>query len=107
MEIRKVVVIGSGATAATVVPAMASSAKHVTMLQRTPTFFRTGRNAIEIAETLSARPRKATEEYFTGKVIDTEGGVVDITPKMAKQICRYLMSLSYHCVTAIHYHSLL
>mgnify|MGYP005663075295 FL=1 len=31
---------------------MASSAKHVTMLQRTPTFFRTGRNAIEIAETL-------------------------------------------------------
>ena len=49
---KKVVVIGSGATAATVVPAMASSAKHVTMLQRTPTFFRTGRNAIEIAETL-------------------------------------------------------
>ena len=49
---KKVVVIGSGATAATVVPAMASSAKHVTMLQRTPTFFRTGRNAVEIAETL-------------------------------------------------------
>ena len=48
---KKVVVIGSGATAATVVPAMASSAKHVTMLQRTPTFFRTGRNAIEIAGT--------------------------------------------------------
>ena len=51
-EDKKVVVIGSGATAATVVPAMANSAKHVTMLQRTPTFFRTGRNAIEIAETL-------------------------------------------------------
>ena len=37
-EDKKVVVIGSGATAATVVPAMANSAKHVTMLQRTPTF---------------------------------------------------------------------
>jgi cation diffusion facilitator CzcD-associated flavoprotein CzcO len=49
---KNVVVIGSGATAATVVPAMAESAAHVTMLQRTPTFFRTGRNAIEIAETL-------------------------------------------------------
>jgi cation diffusion facilitator CzcD-associated flavoprotein CzcO len=49
---RKVVVIGSGATAATVVPAMAKTAAHVTMLQRSPTFFRTGRNAIEIAEEL-------------------------------------------------------
>ena len=29
-----------------------ASARHVTMLQRTPTFFRTGRNAIEIADEL-------------------------------------------------------
>ena len=49
---KRVVVIGSGATAATVVPAMADSAEHVTMLQRSPTFFRTGRNAIELAEEL-------------------------------------------------------
>ena len=49
---KNVIVIGSGATAATVVPAMAESAAHVTMLQRSPTFFRTGRNAIDIAETL-------------------------------------------------------
>jgi len=35
---KKVVVIGSGATAATLVPAMASSAAHVTMLQRSPTY---------------------------------------------------------------------
>jgi cation diffusion facilitator CzcD-associated flavoprotein CzcO len=33
-----VVVIGSGATAVTVVPAMAGDAKHVTMLQRSPTY---------------------------------------------------------------------
>lgn len=49
---KNVVVIGSGATAATVVPAMAETAAHVTMLQRSPTYFRSGRNAIEIAETL-------------------------------------------------------
>lgn len=49
---KRVVVIGSGATAATVIPAMAESAAHVTMLQRSPTFFRTGRNAVEIAEEL-------------------------------------------------------
>ena len=36
---KKVVVIGSGATAATIVPAMAQKAAHVTMLQRSPTFF--------------------------------------------------------------------
>jgi cation diffusion facilitator CzcD-associated flavoprotein CzcO len=49
---KKVVVIGSGATAATLIPAMADSCSHVTMLQRSPTYFRTGRNAIEIAEEL-------------------------------------------------------
>ncbi len=35
---KKVVVIGSGATAVTLVPAMAEKAAHVTMLQRSPTY---------------------------------------------------------------------
>lgn len=35
---KKVVVIGSGATSITVVPAMAEKADHVTMLQRSPTY---------------------------------------------------------------------
>jgi len=35
---KKVVVIGSGATAMTLVPAMAKEAAHVTMLQRSPTY---------------------------------------------------------------------
>lgn len=35
---KKVLVIGSGATAVTLVPAMAEKAKHVTMLQRSPTY---------------------------------------------------------------------
>lgn len=35
---KKIVVIGSGATAVTVVPAMADDAAHVTMLQRSPTY---------------------------------------------------------------------
>ncbi len=49
---KRVVVIGSGATAATLIPAMAETAGHVTMLQRSPTFFRTARNAIAIADEL-------------------------------------------------------
>lgn len=35
---KRVVIIGSGATAVTLVPAMAEKAKHVTMLQRSPTY---------------------------------------------------------------------
>ena len=49
---KRVVVIGSGASAATIVPAMAPTAGHVTMLQRSPTYFRSGRNAVEIADEL-------------------------------------------------------
>jgi cation diffusion facilitator CzcD-associated flavoprotein CzcO len=51
---KQVVVIGSGATAATLIPAIAADCAHVTMLQRSPTFFRTGRNAIVIADELRA-----------------------------------------------------
>jgi monooxygenase len=39
---KRVVVIGSGATAVTIVPAMAEKAAHVTMLQRTPTWMAAG-----------------------------------------------------------------
>jgi cation diffusion facilitator CzcD-associated flavoprotein CzcO len=49
---KKVVLIGSGATAATVAPAMAGHCAHVTMLQRSPTYFIPGRNQIDLADTL-------------------------------------------------------
>ncbi|MGI9409192.1 MAG: flavin-containing monooxygenase [Hyphomicrobiaceae bacterium] len=49
---KRVLVIGSGATAATIIPAMCDTAAHVTMLQRSPTYFRSGRNAIDIADHL-------------------------------------------------------
>ncbi|MGO3932118.1 flavin-containing monooxygenase [Rhodopseudomonas pseudopalustris] len=49
---KKVVVIGSGATAATLVPSIAPACDHVTVLQRSPTYFIPGRNKIEIADTL-------------------------------------------------------
>ena len=49
---KKVVVIGSGATAATLVPAIAADCAHVTMLQRSPTFFRAARNVDDLADIL-------------------------------------------------------
>jgi cation diffusion facilitator CzcD-associated flavoprotein CzcO len=59
---KKVIVIGSGATAATLIPAIADQCAHVTMLQRSPTYFRTGRNAIELVETL--RQLQIKEEWI-------------------------------------------
>jgi len=49
---KNVVVIGSGATAATLIPALAPDCAHVTMLQRSPTYFSTGRNINELVEML-------------------------------------------------------
>ena len=57
----KVLVIGSGATAATIVPAMAGKCKHITMLQRSPTFFWPRPNIDELAETL--RPLDLPPEW--------------------------------------------
>ncbi|MGO9560641.1 MAG: flavin-containing monooxygenase [Acidimicrobiales bacterium] len=59
---KQVVVIGSGATAATLIPAMAAECGHITMLQRSPTFFITGRNANEIADML--RELEIDEEWI-------------------------------------------
>ncbi len=59
---KNVVAIGSGATAATLVPAIAGDCRHVTMLQRSPTYFRTGRNAIALAEEL--RNLQVSEEWI-------------------------------------------
>jgi cation diffusion facilitator CzcD-associated flavoprotein CzcO len=59
---KRVVVIGSGATAATLIPSIADQCAHVTMLQRSPTFFRLGRNAIELAEQL--RQLQVKEEWI-------------------------------------------
>ena len=53
---KEVVVIGSGATAVTLVPSMAKTAKHVTMLQRTPSY-------------VVARPSKDIVANFLRKIM--------------------------------------
>ena len=49
---KNVIVIGSGATAATIVPAMAADTRHITILQRSPTYFIPALNENELANTL-------------------------------------------------------
>ena len=52
---KRVVVIGSGATAVTLAPAMATSAAHVAMLQRTPTYVVSRPSVDAFADRLRAR----------------------------------------------------
>ncbi len=68
---KRVIVIGSGATAATIVPALATDCEHVTMLQRSPTYFSTGRNSNELAEMLRELdiPDEWTHEIVRRKVL--------------------------------------
>ena len=68
---KKVVVIGSGATAATLIPAMADDVEHITMLQRSPTYFATDRNVNELADTLRELeiPDEWTHEIVRRKIL--------------------------------------
>ncbi len=76
---KRVVVIGSGATAMTLVPAMAADAAHVTMLQRSPTYVVSRPSADVIANglrrvlpdklayDLTRRKNVALQQFFYGR----------------------------------------
>lgn len=49
----------------------------------------------DISDSLSARPKVANEDYFSGKVLKTPTGEVQVTPQLAKQIYRYLVKNDY------------
>lgn len=49
----------------------------------------------DISKSLSERPRLADEKYFTGKVLRTDTGDVEVTPVMAKAIYKYLLKNDY------------
>lgn len=49
---KHVIMIGSGATTATLAPAIAADCSHVTVLQRSPTYFIPGRNENELVDKL-------------------------------------------------------
>jgi cation diffusion facilitator CzcD-associated flavoprotein CzcO len=68
---KDVLVIGSGATAATIVPAMAEQCRHITLLQRSPTYFAPGLNRNELADTLRELdvPDEWTHEIVRRKIL--------------------------------------
>jgi len=67
---KKIVVIGSGATAVTIVPKLASKASHITMLQRSPTYIGTFPNKDKIANIIkSILPKKLAHNFIRFKNI--------------------------------------
>ncbi|MEY2470467.1 MAG: monooxygenase [Actinomycetota bacterium] len=62
---KKVVVIGSGATAVTLIPSLADNAAHVTMLQRSPTYI----VSMPAKDPLANLLRRALPSRFSGPII--------------------------------------
>jgi monooxygenase len=89
---KRVVVIGSGATAVTLVPAMAGRAEHVTMLQRSPTYIVTLPNVDPLAERAQRRlPAKAAYSLVRWKNVLLQLGFFNLSrkaPKLVRKLIR-------------------
>ena len=78
---KHVVVIGSGATAATLVPAIAGDCGHVTMLQRSPTYFVSRPNVNEVADMLRGLeiPEEWTHEIVRRKALQDQAMITQLS----------------------------
>jgi cation diffusion facilitator CzcD-associated flavoprotein CzcO len=90
---KRVVVIGSGATAATLIPAIADDCEHVTMLQRSPTFFFVQPNVNELAETLRSLdiPEEWTHEIVRRKILQDQRTVTELSVERPEVIRKNLL----------------
>jgi cation diffusion facilitator CzcD-associated flavoprotein CzcO len=87
---KEVVVIGSGATAVTLIPSMADKVKHITMLQRSPTYITTLPAEDKIADVM----RKVLPDGFAHRAVRRKNAIVTIGffqfcrrfPKAAKKL---------------------
>lgn len=85
---KKVVVIGSGATAITLVPAMAETAAHVAMLQRSPTYILDLPNQDPLADLIRrCLPERAALRLIRWKNIGINLGIYQIA-RWAPQFAR-------------------
>ena len=87
---KNVVVIGSGATAATLIPALAQQCRHVTMLQRSPTFFYIRTNVNEVADMLRELdiPEEWIHEIVRQKILLDFGVMTQLVlafPELARE----------------------
>jgi cation diffusion facilitator CzcD-associated flavoprotein CzcO len=90
---KRVVVIGSGATAVTLVPAMAETAAHVTMLQRSPTYMTVLPARDVVADVLRRRlPARVAHKLARAKNIAVTQGFYQLArrrPERVKKLLRH------------------
>ena len=90
---KRVVVIGSGATAATLIPAIAGKAEHVTMLQRSPSYFYAPPATHELAVTLRALdiPEEWTHEILRRQYISQQNWLARESLEAPGELHKFLM----------------
>jgi cation diffusion facilitator CzcD-associated flavoprotein CzcO len=88
---KKVVVIGSGATAVTLVPAMAKQAEHVTMLQRSPTYIASLPSEDRLATALRRRlPERAAYAVVRWKNVLIQAAFYQLSRRRPDLIKRWI-----------------
>jgi len=96
---RKVVVIGSGATAVTLVPAMAADAAHVTMLQRSPSYLTVLPPRDIVADALRrVLPRNAANRVARAKNILVTQGFYQLARRRPKRVRQILRAFAVHAL---------
>ncbi|UGQ58385.1 NAD(P)/FAD-dependent oxidoreductase [Rhodococcus pyridinivorans] len=93
-EGKRIVVIGSGATAVTLVPALAEKAEHVTMLQRSPTYVM----SLPARDPIATRIRRLLPDRVAHRAVRTKNVVANLGfyqfcqrfPSAAKRMLRTL-----------------
>jgi monooxygenase len=94
-EGKKIVVIGSGATAVTLVPALAGDAAHVTMLQRSPTYMTVIPGRDVIANALrKVLPADAANRVVRAKNILLTQGFYQLARRQPDRIRKLLRSVA-------------
>ncbi|MEO5899444.1 MAG: NAD(P)/FAD-dependent oxidoreductase [Ilumatobacteraceae bacterium] len=90
---KRVVVIGSGATAATLIPNIADDCAHVTMLQRSPTFFFVRPNSNELADTLRDLdiPDEWTHEIVRRKILKDQDAITKMSFEAPETLRAFLV----------------
>jgi monooxygenase len=94
---KRIVVIGSGATAVTLVPALAETAAHVTMLQRSPTYMTVLPDRDVLADKLRRRlPAPVAHRLIRAKNIALSQGFYQLARRRPERVKALLRRFAVH-----------
>ncbi|TQM36541.1 flavin-containing monooxygenase [Pseudonocardia cypriaca] len=90
---KRVVVIGSGSTASTLIPALAETAEHVTMLQRSPSYYFAPPVTHELAVTLRALdiPEEWTHEILRRQYVSQQHWLTRMSREAPDELHTFLI----------------